>query len=281
MVQGGDGPTLRARVPPRELVVGIAPHLLDPPFRPHGHHDAAHGVADAAERPVLHPLGHVRKSPTVPTGHGPPVDGGRARPPAKRTICRQSLKAARRCTDDGAVSERRVRLLYKTTCWTCEQPVPAGTTIWWDDDRKHATCTECFSVDVARRRRRDDPEQQRRSQPAAGRDPARQPVAPRVTLSGLRRTGPVRTPPLRSGPVTPSAMVLLGKALVCTAARRGRCRGGTPPDEHRRIGTVEGRLERNEPHGLPHTRPPPAGPSAVGPAAAALSQDLRRVWARS
>jgi hypothetical protein len=46
------------------------------------------------------------------------------------------------------VSERRVRLLYKTTCWTCEQPVPADTTIWWDDDRKHATCTECVPIDV-------------------------------------------------------------------------------------------------------------------------------------
>ena len=51
------------------------------------------------------------------------------------------------------MSERRVRLLYKTTCWTCGAPIAAGTTIWWDDDRKHATCTACFSGDV----RADEP----------------------------------------------------------------------------------------------------------------------------
>lgn len=42
------------------------------------------------------------------------------------------------------VSERQVRLLYRTTCWVCGDPVPAGTTTWWDDDRRHATCTGCF-----------------------------------------------------------------------------------------------------------------------------------------
>jgi hypothetical protein len=42
------------------------------------------------------------------------------------------------------VSERRVSFLYKTTCWTCGAPIAAGTTTWWDDERKHATCTACF-----------------------------------------------------------------------------------------------------------------------------------------
>jgi hypothetical protein len=45
------------------------------------------------------------------------------------------------------VSERRVKLLYRTTCWTCDESVPAGTTIWWDDDRRHATCTECVPTE--------------------------------------------------------------------------------------------------------------------------------------
>jgi hypothetical protein len=37
-----------------------------------------------------------------------------------------------------------VQLLYKTACWQCDQPVEAGTTVWWDDDRRHATCLSCF-----------------------------------------------------------------------------------------------------------------------------------------
>ena len=42
------------------------------------------------------------------------------------------------------MSERQVRLLYKTTCRTCGAPIAAGTVTWWDDDRRHAVCTECF-----------------------------------------------------------------------------------------------------------------------------------------
>jgi hypothetical protein len=42
------------------------------------------------------------------------------------------------------VSERRVRLLYKTACWQCESPIDAGATTWWDEDRRHATCLACF-----------------------------------------------------------------------------------------------------------------------------------------
>jgi hypothetical protein len=48
------------------------------------------------------------------------------------------------------VSERRVRLLYKTTCWTCAAPIAAGTTTWWDDERAHATCTACVGDHDAR-----------------------------------------------------------------------------------------------------------------------------------
>jgi hypothetical protein len=43
------------------------------------------------------------------------------------------------------VSERRVRLLYKTTCRRCGTSVAAGTATWWDDERGHATCTDCVS----------------------------------------------------------------------------------------------------------------------------------------
>ncbi|HEY6531183.1 MAG TPA: hypothetical protein VIY72_02690 [Acidimicrobiales bacterium] len=42
------------------------------------------------------------------------------------------------------MSERRVRLLYKTDCWQCDDPIDAGMTTWWDDDRRHATCLGCF-----------------------------------------------------------------------------------------------------------------------------------------
>jgi transcription elongation factor Elf1 len=49
-----------------------------------------------------------------------------------------------------AVSERQVRLLYKTTCWTCGAPIAAGTTTWWDDERGHATCTRCVRDTRAR-----------------------------------------------------------------------------------------------------------------------------------
>ena len=45
------------------------------------------------------------------------------------------------------MSERRVKLLYRTTCWTCDEPVAAGTTIWWDDDRRHATCLDCVPAE--------------------------------------------------------------------------------------------------------------------------------------
>jgi hypothetical protein len=50
----------------------------------------------------------------------------------------------------GAVSARQVRLLYKTTCWTCGAPIAAGTTTWWDDERSHATCTTCVQYDEER-----------------------------------------------------------------------------------------------------------------------------------
>ncbi len=42
------------------------------------------------------------------------------------------------------MSERQVRLLYRTTCWVCGDGVAAGTVTWWDDERRHATCTSCF-----------------------------------------------------------------------------------------------------------------------------------------
>lgn len=42
------------------------------------------------------------------------------------------------------MSERLVRLLYKTTCWTCGATIVAGTATWWDDERAHATCTGCI-----------------------------------------------------------------------------------------------------------------------------------------
>lgn len=41
------------------------------------------------------------------------------------------------------MSVRQVRLLYKTTCWTCGAPIAAGTSTWWDDERAHATCARC------------------------------------------------------------------------------------------------------------------------------------------
>lgn len=37
-----------------------------------------------------------------------------------------------------------MRLLYKTACWQCDEIVEPGTTTWWDDDRRHATCLACF-----------------------------------------------------------------------------------------------------------------------------------------
>ena len=37
-----------------------------------------------------------------------------------------------------------MRLLYKTACWQCDDPIDAGAVTWWDDDRHHATCIECF-----------------------------------------------------------------------------------------------------------------------------------------
>ncbi len=60
------------------------------------------------------------------------------------------LKAGRRRSDHGAVSERQVRLLYKTTCRQCGASIAAGTATWWDDERGHATCTGCVSDDDGR-----------------------------------------------------------------------------------------------------------------------------------
>jgi len=47
------------------------------------------------------------------------------------------------------VSERQVRLLYRTTCRMCGDDVAAGTATWWDDDRRQATCTTCFDDTAA------------------------------------------------------------------------------------------------------------------------------------
>jgi hypothetical protein len=47
------------------------------------------------------------------------------------------------------VSERQVRLLYRTTCWVCGDVIAAGTVTWWDDDRRHATCTTCFDENAS------------------------------------------------------------------------------------------------------------------------------------
>jgi hypothetical protein len=61
----------------------------------------------------------------------------------RRGFAGDALKSGGGTTDVGAVSERQVRLLYKTTCWTCDAPIAAGTLTWWDDERAHATCTGC------------------------------------------------------------------------------------------------------------------------------------------
>ena len=94
VVQGRDGPTLRTRVAPRQAVFGIAPHLLDAPVGPDGDDDAAHGVADSAERPVLHPLGHAE----VSHGAGRRLHARRRRLPAVGRTDQSSSKPQDRPT---------------------------------------------------------------------------------------------------------------------------------------------------------------------------------------
>lgn len=60
------------------------------------------------------------------------------------TFAGKRFKSPGPITEDPPVSERQVRLLYRTTCRACGDGVAAGTVTWWDDERRHATCTTCF-----------------------------------------------------------------------------------------------------------------------------------------
>lgn len=63
-------------------------------------------------------------------------------------VAGKALKVRWQRSEHGPVSERQVRLLYKTTCRSCGAPIPAGTATWWDDERGHATCADCVSDDA-------------------------------------------------------------------------------------------------------------------------------------